>query len=121
MDGRTANVDDNTRSVIEQFHEAFNAHDLDALARLWSEDCVFEDTTPPDGTRHVGRAAVLRACQDFFQHSPQAHFEIEELFTAGERAVVRWRYSWGTGHVRGVDLVRVRGGAMSESIAYVKG
>jgi uncharacterized protein (TIGR02246 family) len=112
---------DDTRSVIERFHDAFNAHDLDQLADLWSEDCVFEDTSPPDGQRYVGRDAVLQACRDFFAQSPHARFEIESLTTAGDRAFVQWRYAWADGHVRGVDVMRVRDGHVTESFAYVKG
>jgi hypothetical protein len=40
---------------------------------------------------------------------------------AGDRAFVRWRYMWGDGHVRGVDVMRVRDGRVAESLAYVKG
>jgi ketosteroid isomerase-like protein len=114
-------MSDDTGSVIERFHEAFNAHDLDALAGLWTEDCVFEDTDPPDGSRYAGRDEVLRRCRDFFAQSPRAHFDIEELVIAGDRAFVRWRYSWGDGHVRGVDVMRVRDGKVAESLGYVKG
>ena len=37
-----------------------------------------------------------------------------------------WRYSWGTddagtGHVRGVDVMTVRGGKVAEKLSYVKG
>ena len=58
---------------------------------------------------------------EFVAGSPNARFETEELFVAGDRAVLRWRYSWGNGHVRGVDLLRVRDGRVAESLAYVKG
>ncbi len=54
--------------------------------------------------------------------TPQARFSVEEQFSAGsDRAVVRWRYDWGGGHVRGVDIIRVRDGRLAESLAYVKG
>jgi len=112
---------DETRAVIQRFHDAFNAHDLEALADLWSDDCVFEDTTPPDGSRHVGRERVLQACRDFFAQSPNAHFDIEDVVTVGDQGFVRWRYEWADGHVRGVDVMRVRDGKVSESFAYVKG
>jgi len=98
-------MDDEARDTIERFHEALNSRDLDALGDLITDDCVFEATSPaPDGTRHVGRQAVL-----------------EEMFGAGERVIVRWLYSWADGHVRGVDLLRVRAGRVAESLAYVKG
>jgi ketosteroid isomerase-like protein len=114
-------MNDETRAAVERFHEALNAHDIDALAGCITDDCLFEDTTPPDGTRHVGRDAMLDAIRRFFADSPTAHFDIEELVTAGDRALLRWRYSWTDGHVRGVDVIRVRDGRLSESLAYVKG
>jgi hypothetical protein len=45
----------------------------------------------------------------------------EQFFDGSERAVVRWRYDWGEGHVRGVDIIRVQDGRLAESLAYVKG
>jgi uncharacterized protein (TIGR02246 family) len=115
-------VDDEARDTIQKFHEALNRRDLEALRDLFTDDCVFEATSPaPDGTRHVGRQAVLQACQDFFAGSATTHFEMEEMFGAGDRVIVRWLYRWADGHVRGVDVLRVRAGRVAESLAYVKG
>ena len=78
-------MDDEARDTIERFHDALNRRDLDALSDLISDDCVFEATSPaPDGTRHVGRQAVLEACRVFFAGSPTTHFEMEEMFGPGE-------------------------------------
>ena len=33
----------------------------------------------------------------------------------------RWRYEWDGGHVRGVDVFRVRDGKVAEKLSYVKG
>ncbi|MFN8136174.1 MAG: nuclear transport factor 2 family protein [Propionicimonas sp.] len=85
-------MSDETREVIQRFHDALNSHDLDALALVVHEQCVFETTDPPDGTRHVGRGEVLAACGEFFAQSPEARFEIEEAATFDDRAMVRWRY-----------------------------
>lgn len=114
-------MSEETRAAVMRFHDALNSHDSDAVARSITDDCVFEDTTPPDGTRHAGRDAVLDAVRRFFAESPAAHFEIEELVTTGDRALVLWRYAWADGHVRGADVVRVRDGKVSETFAYVKG
>ncbi|HEY7009673.1 MAG TPA: nuclear transport factor 2 family protein [Jatrophihabitantaceae bacterium] len=89
-----------THNTIERFHDALNSHDIGALTLLVHDDCVFETTDPPDGTRHVGRAAVLAACRQFFDQSPQARFEMEEIVTVEDRAMVRWRYEWADGHAR---------------------
>jgi ketosteroid isomerase-like protein len=115
-------MDDDVRDTIQRFHDALNRRDLDALGELITDDCVFEATSPaPDGTRHVGREAVLEACRDFFDGSPAAHFEMEEIFGAGDRATVRWLYTWADGHVRGADVLRIRDGRVAETLAYVKG
>jgi hypothetical protein len=47
--------------------------------------------------------------------------QVEEMFGAGDRVIVRWLYSWADGHGRGADLLRVRAGQAAESLAYVKG
>jgi predicted SnoaL-like aldol condensation-catalyzing enzyme len=84
--------------------------------------CVFENTFPtPDGTRYAGQAAVRAFWVEFFGSSPRAVFETEDIFAAGERCAVCWRYSWGDGHIRGVDVFRVRDGKVAEKLSYVKG
>lgn len=117
-----------TERVIARFNDAFNRHDVDAIMALMTDDCVFENTSPaPDGERHQGQAAVRSFWERFFAASPTAAFDVEECFAAGDRAVVRWRYRWGSsqgsdpGHVRGVDLFRVRDGKVAEKLSYVKG
>jgi len=113
--------------VLGQFNAAFNRHDVDALMALMTDDCVFENTYPaPDGTRYLGQAAVRAFWEAFFHSSPQAHFDFEELFVSGDRAVQRWIYRWmnaqgSAGHVRGVDVFRFREGKIVEKLSYVKG
>jgi ketosteroid isomerase-like protein len=113
-------------AVVTRFCEAFDRRDVDAVMALMTEDCVFENTSPaPDGERHVGQAAIRRFWEGFFASTEAPRFENEEMFVAGDRVTSRWRFSWGSagsgGHVRGVDLYRVRDGKVSEKLAYVKG
>ena len=115
-----------TVAAVERFNEAFNRHDVDGVMDCMTDDCVFENTRPaPDGTRLEGAEVVRRYWEEFFARSPDARFETEEVFAAGDRCVVRWRYRWvregKAGHVRGVDLFRVRDGKISEKLSYVKG
>lgn len=113
--------------VVLEFNEAFNRHDVAGMMQLMSDDCIFENTSPaPDGAVYSGKEVVTRFWQDFFRESPQAHIEIEEIFSLGERCMMRWRYSWvdmagDKGHVRGVDVFRVRNGFIREKLSYVKG
>ena len=68
--------------------------------------------TPSDTSSGHGPSAAASA---------GAVFETEsELFT-DDRAVVCWRYDWGSGHVRGLDLFVVRDGLVAEKRSYVKG
>ena len=113
-------------AVVEQFNDAFNRHDVNAIMALMTDDCVFENTRPaPDGPRIIGQTGVRTFWTEFFQRSPHARFETEELVEAGDRCVVRWMYHWVRdgvpGHVRGVDLFRVRDGKVAEKLSYVKG
>jgi len=111
-----------TMDTIRRFNDAFNAHDVDAVMGLMTDDCVFESTAPaPDGDRVVGQAAVRRVWEDLFRSSPDAHFDAEEILVVDDRCVVRWRYTFGQGHVRGVDVMRVRDGRVAEKLSYVKG
>ena len=118
---RMAKIETAIRLVL-QFNEAFNHHDVAGMMKLMSEDCVFENTAPaPDGTLYSGKEAVTRFWQDFFRESPQAHIDIEEIFGMGNRCIMRWKYSWGEGHVRGVDIFKVEEGLITEKLSYVKG
>ena len=110
-----------TVAAVARFSAAFERRDVDAVMAAMTDDCVFESTAPPDGTRHEGQAAVRAAWVDFFRQSADARFAPEEQMVCGDRVVTRWRYSWAEGHVRGVDLFRVRDGRVAEKLSYVKG
>ena len=112
-----------TLAVVETFNEAFNRHDVDAIMALMTTDCRFENTSPsPDGEAFVGAIAVRGYWMKFFAEAPAARFVSEEIFTAGDRAVVRWVYHWSSdGHIRGVDVMRGRDGKVAEKFSYVKG
>jgi uncharacterized protein (TIGR02246 family) len=107
--------------VVETFGAAWADHDLEATLALVTEDCVFDATGPaPDGIRHVGRDAIRQAWRPIFDDR-SARFEPEETFSVDDRVVQLWRYVWADGHVRGIDVFRVRDGKVAEKLSYVKG
>ena len=113
-------------AVVERFNQAFGSGDVDAILALMTDDCIFENTFPaPDGERVVGQAAMRQFCETFFSGTDKPRFSTEEIFAAGDRVITRWRFDWGEGesggHVRGVDVNRVRDGKVAEKLAYVKG
>jgi len=114
--------DEDPLTVIERFGKAWADHDLDAALDMCTDSCVFESTGPsPDGERYVGPQAIRQAWQPIFDDAT-SRFDVEETFvSAGNRVVQRWRYSWATGQVRGVDLFEVEGGKIAQKASYVKG
>jgi ketosteroid isomerase-like protein len=115
-----------TLEVVRRFNEAFGRRDVDAIMALMTDDCAFDSTRPPpDGERFEGKQAVRAYQEEFFRRSPRARFDTEEIFAVGDRCVVRWVYHWvreGTpGHVRGVDIFRIRDGNVAEKLSCVKG
>jgi len=111
-------------AVVERFGAAFDAQDVDAVMAMMTADCVFESTAPPDGVRHQGQVAVRAAWEQLFAGSVDARFSTESTFACGDRVVAQWRYDWAgdrPGHVRGIDVFRVRAGLVAEKASYVKG
>lgn len=112
---------DEVTRLVDRFNAAWNAHDLSAAIGLCTDDVVFESTDPaPDGRRVEGAAAVREEWRPIFEQAT-GRFEGEEMFVAGDRVVQRWRYDWGSGHVRGVDVMTVRDGRIAAKLSYVKG
>ena len=113
-----------TADVMRRFNEVFLRHDPAALIDLIAEDCVIENTKPaPNGARQVGRDACVATWTEIAT-TPGTHFDLEEVFVAGSRAIIRWRFCFGENEadsIRGVNLMRVRDGLIVEAMGYVKG
>jgi ketosteroid isomerase-like protein len=111
----------NARRVIDEFGAAWAEHDLEKALSMLTDDCVFDATgPPPDGTRCVGRDAIRVAWKPIFDDAA-SKFEVEATIDAGDHVIGLWRYSWADGHIRGVDVFRVRDGLVAEKLSYVKG
>ena len=111
-----------TLATIELFNEAFNRHDIEAVMQLMAGDIVFENTS---GGRFEGQEAVRAVLTRAFALMSTGWFDTEDIFAAGDRCVVLWRYTFNReaperGHVRGVDVFRVRDDLVAEKFSYVK-
>ena len=112
-----------TTEIIDRFNHAFVNHDATALNDLIAADCVMEAIQPaPDGARYEGR----EACLTFWRALAEDHgtqFEVENVVVSGDDATIRWRYRFGDApadSVRGVNLMRMRGGQITEALGYSK-
>ena len=113
-----------TEAILQRFNQVFLSHKPDALAELVADDCVIENTQPaPDGARYEGKEACI-ALWTQIATTPGIHFEPESIVARGDRGEIKWRLVWGPERmdsVRGVNLMRVRGGRIVEAQGYVKG
>ena len=94
--------------ALDQLMDAFNAHDLDRIMRLFTDDCVLETPHGPDpwGTRYNGAAAVREGLAARFSGIPDVHYGEDEHWVWGDHAVSRWLL---TGTTTSGEKVRVRG------------
>ena len=95
---------------LEELVSAFNAHDLDQIMTVFTDDCVLE--TPrgdrPWGPRFEGPDAVREGLAQRFRGLPDVHYGDDEhwVSAAGHRGVSRWLL---TGTTPEGEQVRVRG------------
>lgn len=110
--------------LVRRFTEAFNRDDLDAVMSFLAEDATYDEF---NGRRSVGKAAIRGAFVPQFRGDyGTIRFEMEDLFVDVEagRALVRWRCTIAkNGRVRawrGLDVLHVRNGLVTEKHTYAK-
>jgi hypothetical protein len=113
-----------TAKIIEQFNKAFIIRDEGLLKNIIAADCVMEGAMPPpDGSRVEG----YNECYSFWEdmiNTPDTQFKPEIISIMGEKATIQWRFYWGErleNSIRGVTLITVKDGKISEALGYVKG
>jgi steroid delta-isomerase-like uncharacterized protein len=87
-------------AVVRRFYEQMNNERKNELAAdLFSSDHQFHDPQVPFPPGPDGVAAVV----EVYQKGVNGHWQIEEIFSSGDRVVVRWTGS-GThvGEVNGI-------------------
>lgn len=112
-----------TEEVLNKFNDAFQKHDPSGLEAIIADDCVLENTGPaPEGARYEGK----EACVAFWTGIAANHdmwFKLEGTDILGDRGIITWRLYWGESEadsVRGVNIMRVKDGQITEALGYVK-
>ena len=123
---RMEKIESASRSALE-LNKAFNRYDVNRMAELITDDCVFESHGPaPNGATYKGKEATKGAWKELFDRSPDIKMEIEEMFGMGNRCILMWRSKGRDAEekdigVRGVDIYQVRSGLIFKIFSYVKG
>jgi ketosteroid isomerase-like protein len=105
-------ADDDARlDLLERMVDGFNAHDIDAIMALFTDDCVFVSPRGPDpwGRRFDGQDAVREGLGARFTTIPDVHYGHGSHFVSGDRGVSEWTLSGTTTdgvrlEVRGCDI-----------------
>jgi ketosteroid isomerase-like protein len=98
-------------SLLERMVDGFNAHDLDEIMSLFTDDCVFVAPRGPDAWGRVfeGQAGVREGLGARFTTIPDVHYGDGSHFVSGDRGVSEWTLSGTTTdgvriEVRGCDI-----------------
>ena len=113
--------------VLQDFADAWNRHDIDALMSFMTDDCVFEASAGGQacGKRYVGPDAVRTGFAEVWSIFPDAHWGHPRHFVQGDRGVSEWTFT-GTRadgsrvEVQGCDLFTFRDGKIALKNSYRK-
>ena len=117
------------RKALSELCDAFNAHDLDRIMALFSDDCVLEMPRgdKPWGSRSEGKRAVREALAARFAGLPDVHYGEEEHFVdaAANTGVSKWTLTGTTRdgkrlEVRGCDFYTFRDDQVTRKDSYWK-
>jgi len=110
--------------LVVQFTEAFNRNDLDGVMSFMAEDAVYDEFT---GTSTRGAAASRAAFVPQFRGDHgKMRFNTEDLFVddAAGKALIRWQCTLetkrGPAAWRGLDIIHVVNGRITEKLTYAK-
>ena len=101
-----------TTALLQDFLDAFNRHDLDAIMGFFAEECVFyfPRGEGPRGERFEGKQAVRAGLAKRFEGIPDVHYGEDRHWAGDGFGVSEWTLT-GTStagdriEVRGIDLL----------------
>lgn len=111
-----------TTDLIERHDAAWNAHDLDAVVALYTDDVVFHNHTAGEEAVE-GRDDVRAHIRGIFDRWPDLRFSPRRVYVSDECCTSEWtaratapdgrRLEWD-----GVDVMPIRDGAIARKDVY---
>ena len=89
----TATQADPMVDLVTRFEGRFNTREFAAIMADMTDDCVFEHIGAEGHSfgRHEGQDAVRAVWHGLEAVFPGYHFEVEDVFAAGDRGACRWK------------------------------
>jgi steroid delta-isomerase-like uncharacterized protein len=124
------------QQFIDRYNDAWNAHDVEAIVAMHTEDSVFENHTT--GDVNVGRDAIGKAIAGIFRVFPDLTFESRRQYIREDLIVQEWT-ARGTHQgkmtrsgieveptgrrveYRGMDVIPIRDGLVARKDVYSDG
>jgi steroid delta-isomerase-like uncharacterized protein len=121
---------------IDRYNAAWNAHDVDAILEMHSEDSVFENHTT--GDMNVGLEAIGKAIRGIFTVFPDLEFETRRRYVRDDLIVQEWTArgthlgkmnragmevepTGRTVEYRGMDVIPMKDGRVARKDVYSDG
>ena len=79
---------DELQAFIDRYNAAWNAHDVDAIVTMHTDDSVFENHVTGDA--YVGREAIGNAIGGIFTVFPDLAFETRRAYVREDLVVQEW-------------------------------
>lgn len=79
---------------LQEYSDAWNAHDIDKIMSFHTDDCIFETGGGAQkyGTRISGFEAVKKRFIEVWTELPDVRFENGAHFVSGERGCSEWTF-----------------------------
>ncbi|MDA9214569.1 nuclear transport factor 2 family protein [Planktomarina temperata] len=106
----------NIRKLTEEYVSAFNARDLDKVAKYLAEDFKLTD---PDVTKLTPKGAVIKYINRLFTSNETLSFEALDIFVDGDTSVIHFCLTLDTLVLDGVDIVTWKNQRMTNMAAYL--
>ena len=114
-------------AFVHRFNSVWDAHDLDGIVEMFTDDVVFEASfgSEPCGERARGKAAARELAEAVFERVPDLHFEelrhvVTPAFAVVESVTTGTPVGGAPYETHLVDVLTLRDGKIAAKRSYRK-